>query len=133
MELKDIKDLMKVLKDEEMSEMKVRYGKIKLTLVNSEIRKEEPKIEKKESAKGISGKDSAKKEEIVKSQNVGIIKLSKLEKGMKIQKGMVLAKINTIGIDNDVKVKVNGTLKDILVADNSTVDFAKPLFVIEVE
>jgi len=36
MELKDIKELMKVLKKEEMHEIKVRYGKVKLTLTNSE-------------------------------------------------------------------------------------------------
>ena len=45
MELKDIKELMKVLKNEEMSELKVRYGKIKLTLTNSGQYKEEPKID----------------------------------------------------------------------------------------
>lgn len=133
MELKDIKDLMKVLKDEEMSEMKVRYGKIKLTLVNSEIKKEEPKIEKVKLVETVKTEANIKKEETIKSQNVGVIKLSKLEKGMKIQKGMVLAKINTIGIDTDVKATVNGTLVEILIADNSAVDFAKPLFIIEIE
>ena len=51
MELKDIKELMKVLKNEEMSELKVRYGKIKLTLTNSGQYKEEPKIENAEEIK----------------------------------------------------------------------------------
>ena len=32
MELKDIQELMKVLKKEELTELKVRYGKVKLTL-----------------------------------------------------------------------------------------------------
>ena len=32
MELKDIKELMKVLKKEEMHEIKVRYGLVKLTI-----------------------------------------------------------------------------------------------------
>ena len=36
MELKDIQELMKVLKKEDIAELKVRYGKIKLTLTNSE-------------------------------------------------------------------------------------------------
>ena len=36
MELRDIKELMKVLKKEEMHEIKVRYGKVKLTIKNSE-------------------------------------------------------------------------------------------------
>ena len=58
MELKDIQELMKVLKKEDIAELKVRYGKIKLTLTNSENTKivntvaASPKItEKKKTAK----------------------------------------------------------------------------------
>ena len=132
MELKDIKELMKVLKKEEMHEIKVRYGKVKLTIKNSEdpnidnIRTE-IKTEKKEEQK-----IDTVKEEIVKSQNVGEIKLENLEKGMPVQKGMKLGKISTIGVETDVKSPVNGILKEILVSDQAAVDFAKPLFIIEV-
>ena len=132
MELKDIKELMKVLKKEEMHEIKVRYGKVKLTIKNSEdpnidnIRTE-IKTEKKENQK-----IDTVKEEIVKSQNVGKIKLANLEKGMPVQKGMKLGKISTIGVETDVKSPVNGVLKEILVSDQAAVDFAKPLFIIEV-
>jgi len=41
MELRDIKELMKILKKEEMAEMKVKYGKIKLVLTNSEVSSKE--------------------------------------------------------------------------------------------
>jgi len=132
MELRDIKELMKVLKKEEMHEIKVRYGKVKLTIKNSEdpnidnIRTE-IKTEKKEEQK-----IDTVKEEIVKSQNVGEIKLANLEKGMPVQKGMKLGKISTIGVETDVKSPVNGVLKEILVSDQAAVDFAKPLFIIEV-
>ena len=132
MELKDIKELMKVLKKEEMHEIKVRYGKVKLTIKNSEdpnidnIRTE-IKTEKKEEQK-----IDTVKEEIVKSQNVGEIKLANLEKGMQVQKGIKLGKISTIGVETDVKSPVNGVLKEILVSDQAAVDFAKPLFIIEV-
>jgi pyruvate carboxylase 1 len=132
MELKDIKELMKVLKKEKMHEIKVRYGKVKLTIKNSEdpnidnIRTE-IKTEKKEEQK-----IDTVKEEIVKSQNVGEIKLANLEKGMPVQKGMKLGKISTIGVETDVKSPVNGVLKEILVSDQAAVDFAKPLFIIEV-
>ena len=132
MELKDIKELMKVLKKEEMHEIKVRYGKVKLTIKNSEEPrveniKTEIKVEKKENQKidTVNG-------EIVKSQNVGEIKLANLEKGMSVQKGMKLGKISTIGVETDVKSPVNGILKEILVSDQAAVDFAKPLFIIEV-
>ena len=129
MELKDIKELMKILKNQEMAELKVRYGKIKLTLTNSEPVKEESKAETKEVIKEVENKV---KEEIVKSQNVGIIKLSKIEKGMEVVKGTILGKIRTIGVDTDVKSPAKGILKEILVSDQASVDFAKPLFIIEV-
>ena len=131
MELKDIKELMKVLKKEEMHEIKVRYGKVKLTIKNSE----EPRVENIKTeikAEKENQKIDTVNEEIVKSQNVGEIKLANLEKGMSVQKGMKLGKISTIGVETDVKSPVNGILKEILVSDQAAVDFAKPLFIIEV-
>ena len=131
MELKDIKELMKVLKKEEMHEIKVRYGKVKLTIKNSE----EPRVENIKTeikAEKENQKIDTVNEEIVKSQNVGEIKLANLEKGMPVQKGMKLGKISTIGVETDVKSPVNGVLKEILVSDQAAVDFAKPLFIIEV-
>ena len=131
MELKDIKELMKVLKKEEMHEIKIRYGKVKLTIKNSE----EPRVENIKTeikAEKENQKIDTVNEEIVKSQNVGEIKLANLEKGMSVQKGMKLGKISTIGVETDVKSPVNGILKEILVSDQAAVDFAKPLFIIEV-
>lgn len=131
MELKDIKELMKVLKKEEMHEIKIRYGKVKLTIKNSE----EPRVENIKTeikAEKENQKIDTVNEEIVKSQNVGEIKLANLEKGMSVQKGMKLGKISTIGVETDVKSPVNGVLKEILVSDQAAVDFAKPLFIIEV-
>jgi len=132
MELKDIKELMKVLKKEEMHEIKVRYGKVKLTIKNSE----EPRVENIKTEIKVEKKENQKidtvNEEIIKSQNVGEIKLANLEKGMSVQKGMKLGKISTIGVETDVKSPVNGILKEILVSDQAAVDFAKPLFIIEV-
>lgn len=134
MELKDIQELMKVLKKEDIAELKVRYGKVKLTLTNSENTKivntaaALPKVTKKKKiAKAV-----LPAEEIIKSSNVGKIKLLSPKTGTLVKKGQILAKIKTMGIDNDVKATANGTLKEVLVADGSAVDFAKELFKIEV-
>lgn len=133
MDLSDIKELMKVLKKEEMAEIKIRYGKVKLTLKNSEITPSKAvempvtKVEQK------TPEVPTINEEIIKSQNVGEIKLIKTEKNIEVSKGMVLAKINTIGLETDIKSPVNGILKEILVVDNSPVDYGKPLFVIEIK
>ncbi len=132
MELRDIKELMKVLKKEEMHEIKVRYGKVKLTIKNSdESNVENVRVEIKTEKKEEQKIDTVK-EEVIKSQNVGEIKLANLEKGMPVQEGMKLGKITTIGVETDVKSPVNGVLKEILVSDQAAVDFAKPLFIIEV-
>ena len=134
MELKDIQELMKVLKKEDIAELKVRYGKVKLTLTNSENTKivnttaASPKVTKEKKI----AKATLPAEEIVKSSNVGKIKLLSPKAGTLVKKGQILAKIKTMGIDNDVKATVNGTLKEVLVADGSAVDFAKELFKIEV-
>lgn len=132
MELRDIKDLMKVLKKEEMNEIKVRYGKIKLTLKNSEEPFTETVKREQEEVRIPEKKENAVKEEVVKSQNVGKIKILNIEKGMEIQKGTKLAKIATMGLETDVKSPVKGIVKEILVSDQAAVDFAKPLFIIEV-
>ena len=131
MELRDIKELMKILKKEEMAEMKVKYGKIKLVLTNSEVSSKEIPQNETKKIEVIEKLENSAKEEVIKSKNVGEIILERIEKGMEVHKGMRLAKIRTIGIDTDVKSSFDGTLKEILISDQSNVDFGKPLFVIE--
>ena len=133
MELKDIQELMQVVKKEDLAEMKIRYGNIKLTLTNSQTRQvvnATAPVTKKVQKNIVK---SLPKEEVIKSSNVGRIRLINTRIGTAVRKGEILARINTIGIDNDVKSTVNGILKEVLVADGSAVDFAKELFKIEVK
>lgn len=133
MDLNDIKELMKILKKEEMAEIKVRYGKVKLTLKNAETVSNKAETTSVTKVEQKTPEVPTINEEVVKSQNVGEIKLIKTEKNIEVSKGMVLAKINTIGLETDIKSPVNGILKEILVVDNSPVDYGKPLFVIEIK
>ena len=133
MDLNDIKELMKILKKEEMAEIKVRYGKVKLTLKNAEAVSNKAETTSVTKVEQKTPEVPTINEEVVKSQNVGEIKLIKTEKNIEVSKGMVLAKINTIGLETDIKSPVNGILKEILVVDNSPVDYGKPLFVIEIK
>lgn len=133
MDLNDIKELMKILKKEEMAEIKVRYGKVKLTLKNAETVSNKVETTSVTKVEQKTPEVPTINEEVVKSQNVGEIKLIKTEKNIEVSKGMVLAKINTIGLETDIKSPVNGILKEILVVDNSPVDYGKPLFVIEIK
>ena len=130
MELRDIQELMKVMKKEELEELKVRYGKIKLTLINSCCAAQNVSV-----AQPLKAKEekAVKKEEIIKSDNVGKIKLLNVSSGKEVKKGEILAKIYTMGIENEVRATVDGVIKEVLVSDGIAVDFSKELFKIEIK
>ena len=131
MELKDIQELMKVMKKEELEELKIRYGKIKLTLINSCAASQ--KINVSHPVKVMKKEEKVKKEEIIKSDNVGKIKLLIVNSGKEVKKGEILAKIYTMGIENEVRATVDGVIKEVLVSDGIAVDFSKELFKIEIK
>ena len=131
MELKDIQELMKVMKKEELEELKIRYGKMKLTLINSCDASQ--KINVSHPVKVMKKEEKVKKEEIIKSDNVGKIKLLNVNSGKEVKKGEILAKIYTMGIENEVKSTVDGVIKEVLVSDGIAVDFSKELFKIEIK
>ena len=129
MELKEIKELMKLIKEEDLGEIKVNIGAEKLHLKNAKspntnfqsVQEKVVFIEEPEPAK-----------EIVKSKNVGKIKFLNIEKEMEVKEGTKLATIEAIGVTTDVKAPVSGILTEILVADQSIVDYGKNLFEIEI-
>ena len=131
MELKDIQELMKVMKEEKLEELKVQYGKVKLTLINS--CDASPKINIAQPVKSSKKEEKVQKEEIIKSDNVGKIKLLDVSSGKEVKKGEILAKIYTMGIENEVKSTVDGVIKEVLVSDGIAVDFSKELFKIEIK
>lgn len=131
MELKDIQELMKVMKKEELEELKIRYGKIKLTLINSCDASQ--KINVSHPVKVMKKEEKVKNEEIIKSDNVGKIKLLNVNSGKEVKKGEILAKIYTMGIENEVRATVDGVIKEVLVSDGIAVDFSKELFKIEIK
>ena len=125
MELKEIKELMKLIKEEDLGEIKVNIGAEKLHLKNTKspntnfqsVQEKVVFIEEPEPAK-----------EIVKSKNVGKIKFLNIEKEMEVKEGAKLATIEAIGVTTDVKAPVSGILTEIFVADQSIVDYGKNLF-----
>ena len=131
MEIKDIQELMKVMKKEELEELKIRYGKMKLTLINSCDASQ--KINVSHPVKVMKKEEKVKKEEIIKSDNVGKIKLLNVNSGKEVKKGEILAKIYTMGIENEVRATVDGVIKEVLVSDGIAVDFSKELFKIEIK
>ena len=132
MELKEIKELIKIIKDENLEDLKINVNGEKLHLTNST---ENVQINVEQISKTSIESEPVEllaQAEIIKSSNVGKIKLLYLEKGMQIKKGAKLAQITTMGVVRDIKAPVSGKLADILVSDQANVDYAKPLFVIEI-
>ena len=100
MELKEIKELMKLIKEEDLGEIKVDIGSEKLYLKNSKtssvnIQSFQEKI--------VLEEEPEPAKEIIKSKNVGKIKFLNIEKDMEVKEGAKLAVIETIGVDTDVK------------------------------
>ncbi len=137
MELKEIKDLIKIIKDENLEELKFKVDGEKIHLRNSLTEDNnvslDSMINNDVDNLNIDIEQEESREEIIKSMNVGKIKILNVSKGMAVKKGTKLAQIATMGVESDVKSTVDGVVKDILVLDQSNVDFAKPLFIIEME
>ncbi len=132
MELKEIKELIKIIKDENLEDLKINVNGEKLHLTNSA---ENVQINVEQVSRINIESESTEllaQAEIIKSSNVGKIKLLYLEKGMHIKKGAKLAQITTMGVVTDIKAPVSGKLADILVSDQANVDYGKTLFVIEI-
>ena len=125
MELKEIKELMKLIKEEDLGEIKVDIGSEKLYLKNSKtsnvnIQSFQEKI--------VLEEEPEPAKEIIKSKNVGKIKFLNIEKDMEVKEGTKLAVIETIGVNTDVKATASGVLTEIFIADQSIVDYGKNLF-----
>lgn len=128
MELKEIKELMKLIKEEDLGEIKVDIGTEKLYLKNSKTSNVSiPSFQEKI----VLEEEPEPAKEIIKSKNVGKIKFLNIEKDMEVKEGTKLAVIETIGVDTDVKATASGILTEIFIADQSIVDYGKNLFEIE--
>ena len=128
MELKEIKELMKLIKEENLGEIKLNIGTEKLYLKNS---KESNVSVQSFHEKIVLEEEPEPAKEIIKSKNVGKIKFLNIEKDMEVKEGAKLAVIETIGVDTDVKATASGILTEIFIADQSIVDYGKNLFEIE--
>lgn len=96
--------------------------------------KEEVKVEnKQEKAEEIEEKGN-----IVKSPMVGTFYLKPsptsnpyVEVGQKVKKGDVLCIIEAMKLMNEIESEFDGEVKEILVKDEETVEYGKPLFIIK--
>ena len=68
-------------------------------------------------------------DKIIKSKNIGYIKLKQnIQEGYHFKKNEILATITAMNIDNYLKAPENGTIKKILVKNNTPVEYSQPIF-----
>ena len=70
--------------------------------------------------------------EQIKSDKVGVFRgIKDLSAGSKVKGGATVAKIYAIGIDNEIKAPRSCVIKEILVQENSLIEYGQALFSIE--
>jgi acetyl-CoA carboxylase biotin carboxyl carrier protein len=144
MEFEEIKKLMELLKDSDITEIQIERGgsKIKIKrerfLSSFEVSppaKERVPLEKKEDTKKV---EETQKFVTIKSPIVGIFYRSPspdtppfVEVGNTVRKGQVLCIIEAMKLMNEIESDVDGIVSKILVENGQPVEYGEPLFLIE--
>lgn len=96
--------------------------------------KEEVKVENRKE----NSEEKTEEGNIVKSPMVGTFYLKPsptsapyVEVGQKVKKGDVLCIIEAMKLMNEIESEFDGEIKEILVKDEETVEYGKPLFIIK--
>ena len=96
------------------------------------------KLSSKEEVKVENRKEKSEEGNIVKSPMVGTFYLKPsptstpyVEVGQKVKKGDVLCIIEAMKLMNEIESEFDGEIKEILVKDEETVEYGKPLFIIK--
>ncbi|MBZ4684036.1 MAG: hypothetical protein PWP46_1805 [Fusobacteriaceae bacterium] len=133
LEFKEIKDIINILNETDLTEIDVTVGKERVFIKKDNVVKQVVKSNK------VAKKEALPKKDIVevKSQNVGnIILLNKtgeliVKKGQSVKEGEVLAYIESVGLKSEVKAPISGIISDVLLSNGDVADYGKVLFLIE--
>ena len=81
----------------------------------------------------VSPHAPAKPPVVVRSENVGIVRLSRPvpSVGARVERGRELAFVESLGIRNSVKAPCAGMLLEVLFDDGQAVDFGRSLFTLD--
>lgn len=147
MELDEIKQLMELLKNTDITEFQIERDGAKLKIKRERFM---PSFEIAPSPKQITAPAEVEVKEDVKaveeiqrlvtitSPIVGIFHSSPspgappfVELGSTVKKGQVLCIIEAMKLMNEIESDVNGVISKILVGDGQPVEYGEPLFLIE--
>ncbi len=145
MNLKELREIIAIFEDANISELDVERQGMKIRL-----KKGAGGIEVSQSSVEIpSGtapprsepeKEQAEKHTEIKSPMVGTFYRTPapdaepfVEEGDEIEKGQVICIIEAMKLMNEIKAEVKGHIKKILVENGQAVEFNQPIFVVEVK
>lgn len=148
MDIEDLKELISLLKDSDITELQIEKEGMKIKLKREKyfgsIETQQPfTIEKKgisKEEKGIeeTGEIEEKKLFTVKSPIVGTFYRSPspdakpfVEVGSVVKKGQPLCVIEAMKIMNEIESEIDGTVVKILVESGQPVEYGEPLFLID--
>jgi acetyl-CoA carboxylase biotin carboxyl carrier protein len=123
-ELKDLQEVMKVLKETDLRELEYEKDEIKLYMKKGYVAPKEVIVEKIIEA-------PAKELVDVKSINVGRFFYSNLSVGQEVKEGDNLGFIESVGIKTNVLSNTDGKVAEILVENGNIADYGKILVRIE--
>ena len=129
--------LIKKLKDEKLSSIKLSNKTNSIEITNTSIYENSNQQEKKDLPKYSESAAQEKSSNIITidSPMVGIIYLTPkpssppfVKKGQKVKKGDSICLIEAMKTFNEIKSDKDGLIKDILVQNGEAVEFGQPLF-----
>ena len=144
MELDEIRHILDLLKDTDITEFQIEREGVKLKIRREKFFApfEAPKPAKKPSEPEVEGVEEVTPEETnlvtITSPIVGIFYRSPspdaphfVEEGSTVKKGQVLCIVEAMKLMNEIESDVDGIVKKILVENGQPVEYGEPLFLIE--
>ncbi len=144
MELEEIKQLLELLKDTDITELQIEREGAKLKIKRERFMPSFEIAQPVKHAVSAAAKEEAKKEEeaqrlvTITSPIVGIFFRSPspeappfVEPGSAVKKGQVLCIIEAMKLMNEIESDVDGVISKILVENSQPVEYGEPLFLIE--
>jgi acetyl-CoA carboxylase biotin carboxyl carrier protein len=141
MELNEIKQLMELLKDSDITELQIEREGAKLKIKRERfISSFEAALPARQPAPAeiSKEKEDSRRHTTITSPIVGIFHRSPapeappfVELGSPVKKGQVLCIVEAMKLMNEIESDVDGTIEKILVENGHPVEYGEPLFLIE--
>ncbi|HTZ18210.1 MAG TPA: acetyl-CoA carboxylase biotin carboxyl carrier protein [Dissulfurispiraceae bacterium] len=142
MENEDLKELIGLLKDTDITELQVEKEGIKIKIKREKyfghIDVQHPPVEKRSAREDIVNSLQEEKLYTVASPIVGTFYRAPapdaapfVEAGARVKKGQVLCVIEAMKLMNEIECEVDGVIARILVENGHPVEYSEPLFLID--